>query len=673
MGNSSVDRPGRGRQTAGVGRRGSPPWGRSPIARCRLSFVPPRFGPPQGPRRLADGSVEFVVWAPFARQVFLRTFAAAHREPAEGRAGEPADVRDCELAVMREGSGYFHTVLPADACPAGTRYEYRLDEGRLLPDPAARHQPDGVEAPSGVFFPEDFAWTDAAWQGIPHAELVIYEMHIGTFTPEGTFDAAISRLADLVELGVTALELLPLAQCPGDRNWGYDGVHWFAVQNTYGGPAGLQRFTNAAHRYGLAVMLDVVYNHFGPEGNFVGEFGPYLRENRYTPWGAAVNYDREDCGAVRQFVIDNAAMWIREFHLDGLRLDAVQEIRDRSKVHILAEVQTACARAGAERNVPVHLFGETDENDARYFRSQELGGYGLAGVWSDCFHHAVHALLTGERMGFYQDFGEPEQLAKAYERLFVTDGGWNRWRKRKHGTQPTGFSHLHLVHYLQNHDQVGNRPRGDRFGTLLPIAAQRSAAVLLLLSPGTPLLWMGEEYGETAPFPFFCSFRNEALNRDVDAGRRREALEFGYSQDDVDEMLVPADPATFRAAILNWEWPAGTAAAGLRQLVRDLLRLRKSHPGLREPGPPRATLQCLPQVDGPAAGLPPERPNVLLVERGRAAPLCFAMNFTDRPATAPAAALAGTLLLRTGSPRYGGEPHEPAAELLPHEAWIWEP
>ncbi len=310
---------------------------------------------------------------------------------------------------------------------------------------------------------------------------------------------------------------MPVAQFPGDRNWGYDGVYPYAVQNSYGGPRALQRFVDAAHQLGLAVILDVVYNHFGPEGNYMAKYGPYFTDRYRTPWGKAVNYDGPESDAVRQFVIDNACTWVRDFHIDGLRLDAVQTIYDLSPRHILAELQAAVQREAGGGGRLVHVIAETDQNDVRLVRPSEIGGYGLDGVWSDDFHHSVHALLTGERDGYYLDFGEPSQVAKALNDVFVYDGCYSPFRRRRHGSRVGAADRTHFVVCIQNHDQVGNRARGDRLSTLVPPAAQRLACGLLLLSPCVPLLFMGEEYGETRPFPFFCSFEDAALVEAVSA------------------------------------------------------------------------------------------------------------------------------------------------------------
>lgn len=459
------------------------------------------------------------------------------------------------------------------------RYAFQLDETRIRPDPATRWQPDGVHQSSALFFPEDFAWSDAGWSGVARGNLVFYEVHVGTFTAEGTFDAVISRLPELRELGITAIEVMPVSQFPGTRGWGYDGVNPFAAQNSYGGPRGLQRLVDACHRNGLAVFLDVVYNHLGPEGNYLRDFGPYFTEKYQTPWGAAPNYDDRGCDAVRQFVVENVWYWLHDFHFDGLRLDAVQAIFDQSATHILRKIQIVAEQVAARQNRLIHVVAETNLNDTRLIDSSERQGFELAAQWNDDFHHCVHTLLTGERNGYYLDFGQPEQLVKALNDNFVYDGCHSPYHGRKHGAPARHLAGDHFVVAVQNHDQVGNRAIGDRFGSMLTPEQQRLAAGLLLLSPFVPLLFMGEEYGEQNPFPFFCSFGDEALIEAVRRGRRFEFTDFEWP----DKLPDPQDEETFRSARLRWEWPEGSWHAGLRNWYRELLQLRRASPPLRDP------------------------------------------------------------------------------------------
>lgn len=509
-----------------------------------------------------DGSVRWRVWAPQARQVELVLI-----EKGQQRA----------VAMQREERGFFHHTEAK--VPEGQRYAYRLDGGPERPDPCSLWQPDGVHGPSAVVFPERFSWTDRNWRGVPRADLVFYELHVGTFTPQGTFEAAISRLNDLRDLGVTALEIMPVGQFPGSRNWGYDGVLPYAVQNSYGGPYGLQRLVDACHAAGLAVFLDVVYNHLGPEGNYLAEFGPYFTDHYKTPWGKAVNYDGPGSDAVRDYIVNNARLWLEEFHFDGLRLDAVHAIYDFSARHILRDVQEAAEDVSRHCGRTLHVVAESDLNDPRLLHPRSRGGHELGGQWNDDFHHAAHAFLTGERRGYYQDFGSARQIAQVLTQPYLFAGDYSPHRNRKHGAPPEGLFGDRFVVCLQNHDQVGNRARGDRLLSLLgnPVK-QRLASSLLLLSPYVPLLFMGEEYGEDNPFPFFCSFGDPQLIEAVRQGRKQEFAEL-VGQGTVPD---PQDEATFGSARLSWSWPQGTPRAGLRRLYQDLLAARREWPALHD-------------------------------------------------------------------------------------------
>jgi len=472
-----------------------------------------------------------------------------------------------------------HFDCAAKQVHTGQRYLFRLDGDRERPDPASRWQPEGCHGPSAVWRPEDHAWTDQAWTGTPLAELVIYELHVGTFTPEGTFDAILPRLPALRALGITAIELMPVGQFPGDRGWGYDGTYWFAVQQSYGGPGALQRFVDACHAHELSVILDVVYNHFGPEGNYLGEFGPCFTTRHATPWGDAVNFDDDGCEGLRSLVLDNVRHWLRDFHLDGLRLDAVHAIRDDSQPHILAEIGQVAIQEQQRLGRPIHLIAESNLNDVRVLDPPDDDGYGLHAQWNDDFHHCVHTLLTGEREGYYADYGDPpRQLVKALNEVFVYDGAFSPSRGRPHGRPAGDHGGERFVVSIQTHDQVGNRARGERLGALVSPHSQRLAACLLLLAPHIPLLFMGEEYGEKQPFPYFCDFGDPELREAVRLGRREEFAQFAWGNDPLD----PFDESTFQSAKLSWRWPEGTQHAGLRRLYHDLLHLRKSHPALRE-------------------------------------------------------------------------------------------
>lgn len=461
----------------------------------------------------------------------------------------------------------------------GQRYLFRLDDHHERPDPASRWQPDGVHAPSAVWRPREFCWTDHAWSGTPVEKLVIYELHVGTFTAEGTLDAILPRLAELRSLGITAIELMPIGQFPGTRGWGYDGTYWFAVQQSYGGPDGLQRFVDACHAHDLSVILDVVYNHFGPEGNYLGEMAPCFTSRHATPWGDAVNFDDEDCEGMRQLVLDNVRHWLRDFHLDGLRLDAVHALCDDRQPHILAEVRQVALEEERRRGRPVHLIAESNLNDVRLLDPPDRGGYGLSAQWNDDFHHCVHSLLTGERNGYYVDFSDPaRQLVKALNEVFVYDGTFSEFRGRRHGRPVGDHGGERFVVSIQTHDQVGNRARGERLGALIAPRSQRLAACLLLLSPYIPLLFMGEEYGERNPFPYFGDFGDPDLRDAVRRGRREEFAKFAWG----DKVPDPFETTTFTSSQLTWAWPQGTPHAGLRRLYHDLLHLRQRQPGLRD-------------------------------------------------------------------------------------------
>jgi maltooligosyltrehalose trehalohydrolase len=453
----------------------------------------------------------------------------------------------------------------------GQRYAFCLDNGAARPDPASRWQPNDVHQPSAFFDPSKYEWSDAGWRGIDRSQLVVYELHVGAFTPEGTFAAIEPRLPELRDLGVTAIELMPVAQFAGRRGWGYDGCYPFAVQESYGGPLAMQKLVDTCHREGIAVILDVVYNHLGPEGNYAGQFGPYFTHRHHTPWGDALNYDDSGCDNVRDFVCDNVRYWFREFHVDGLRLDAVQAIFDGSPRHILRDIKIAADDEAARSGRRLHVIAETDQNDVRLLNDADQGGYGLDAQWSDDFHHCVHTLLTGERNGYYADYGQPEQLVKSLNQKFVYDGCYSPFRDRHHGTPAGKLSPDRFVISIQNHDQVGNRARGDRFGTLLTLPRQKLAAGLMLLSPYVPMLFMGEEYGEKRPFPYFCSFGDANLIEAVRRGRREEFSSFSWSG----EFPDPQSEETFRSACLSWSWPVETEHHALRGWYRDLLAARR--------------------------------------------------------------------------------------------------
>jgi maltooligosyltrehalose trehalohydrolase len=451
---------------------------------------------------------------------------------------------------------------------------YQLD-GVELPDPASRFQPEGVHGPSEIVC-EDFAWDDAGWFGPPLSSYIFYELHVGTYSQTGNFDAIVPRLTDLKSLGVTAIELMPVAQFSGSRNWGYDGVFPFAVQNSYGGPASLKALVTACHREGIAVTLDVVYNHLGPEGNYLSAFGPYFTDRYRTPWGPAINFDGPDSDEVRRFFVENALYWVTDFHIDALRVDAIHAIVDHSAQPFLQELTGAVHQRANELNRRIYVIAESDLNDVRVIQPCESGGYGFDAQWNDNFHHALHTLLTGECAGYYQDFGQLRHLAKALAEGFVYSGEHSSSRRRRHGNSSRAIPAQRLVVCSQNHDQIGNRMLGDRLSSLIGFEALKLAAGVVLLSPYLPLLFMGEEYGEPAPFLYFTSHSDAALAEAVRRGRREEFSLFTWQG----EVPDPQDEATFIRSKVNYGLRELATHLILREFYRELIRLRRINPAL---------------------------------------------------------------------------------------------
>ncbi len=502
-----------------------------------------------------DSGCDFLVWAPRAQRLALHLVAPRERS----------------LAMQQMPSGYFHLCVP-DVNP-GARYFFRFESGEERPDPASRFQAEGVHGPSEVV-DSRFQWDDQSWLGIEVRDYVFYELHVGTFTPEGSFDAIIPRLTELKNLGVTAIELMPVAQFPGSRNWGYDGVFPFAAQSSYGGPYALKRLVNACHRTGLAAVLDVVYNHLGPEGNYLARFGPYFTDFYHTPWGEAVNFDRAQSNHVRRYFIENALQWVEEFHFDALRLDAVHAITDASAQPFLGELAASVHRRADELGRKIHLFPESDLNDARIVSPDPVCGYGLDAAWNDDFHHCVHTLLIADRQGYYTDFGSTSQLARAFSEGFVFSGQESKYRGRRHGNSSKSLSADKFVVFAQNHDQVGNRRLGERLSTLVSFEALKLAAGLVLLSPFLPLIFMGEEYGETSPFLYFVSHGDPALVEAVRKGRREEFARFdwdGYIPD-------PQAESTFVQSRIHWDSRCSASHKVLLNFHKELLRLRREDP-----------------------------------------------------------------------------------------------
>ncbi|GAB3075474.1 malto-oligosyltrehalose trehalohydrolase [Micromonospora schwarzwaldensis] len=505
---------------------------------------------------------EFTVWAPEAARVRLRL----------------PGVADHDMRPARDG---WWRVEAPDAGP-GTDYAFLLDDDeQALPDPRSAWQPAGVHGPSRVYDHAAFAWTDIAWTGRQLPGSVLYELHIGTFTPEGTFDGAIAKLDHLVELGVDLVELLPVNAFNGEHNWGYDGVCWYAPHEPYGGPDGLKRFVDAAHARGLGVILDVVYNHFGPSGAYAPRFAPYLTEQSNT-WGRTVNLDGAHSDGVRRYIVDSVRMWLRDYHVDGLRLDAVHAMPDGRAIHWLAEVATEVESLSTALGRPLSLIAESDLNDPTLITPREAGGYGLHAQWNDDAHHALHTLLTGERQGYYGDFGSLECLTDVLTGAFFHAGTWSSFRNRSHGraVDRQRTPGHRFVAYLQNHDQIGNRATGDRISATLSTGMLRVGATLLMTAPFTPMLFMGEEWAATTPWQFFTSHPEPELAVAVATGRRREFAGHGWATDDVPD---PQDPQTFLRSRLDWAELDKPDHREMYEFHRRLIALRKSCPDLSDP------------------------------------------------------------------------------------------
>lgn len=509
-----------------------------------------------GAEYLQKETCTFRVWSPFAEKVEL----------VLKKDGKYVD-------LQKDSDGYWERTL--ENIEAGTLYKFRLDEESEFPDPASRSQPEGVHAWSQVTAPKNFIWNDAHHKPVQLADMVIYELHVGTFTREGTFEAVIEKLDHLLETGVNTLELMPVAQFPGNRNWGYDGVYPFAAQNSYGGPEGLKKLVDACHQKGMSILLDVVYNHLGPEGSYLAEYGPYFTDKYHTPWGKAINFDDRYSDHVRNYFIQNALMWLEEFHFDGLRLDAIHEIIDRGAHHFLKELSLSVDALENKTGRHYYLIAESDLNDSRIINTYDRGGYGLEAQWVDDFHHSLHTLLTGEDEGYYKDYGKINYLAKAYKQAFVYDGIYSRFRKRRVGNSPDGLASYQRVVCIQNHDQVGNRMLGERLSKLVSFEELKLAAGVLLTAPFVPMLFMGEEFGETNPFQYFVSHGDPDLVKAVREGRKREFEYFLQTHSDSD-FPDPQAEETFEHSKINWEFGNDGKKDHIFRFYKELLRLRKS-------------------------------------------------------------------------------------------------
>lgn len=466
--------------------------------------------------------------------------------------------------------------LMVQEAECGDRYAYLLNEEETpIPDPRSMRQQDGVHGASELYDHSKFEWTDKLWRGSPKTGAIIYELHIGTFSKEGTFDGAIPRLQYLADIGITHVEVMPVAAWAGHQGWGYDSVALFATHEAYGGPDGFKRFVNACHAVGLSVILDVVYNHFGPVGNYTTKFGPYLNEDRKTPWGDAVNLDGSGSDEVRRFFVDNVLMWLKDYHCDGLRFDAVHAFLDLSAVHFLEQISVEVERLSATLGKEYMLIAESDLNDPRIVRSREANGYGMDAQWSDDFHHALFAVLYAPKDGeggYYSDFGSLDDLRKSLQQAYVYDGRYSTHRKRKHGRPVDGLTAHHFVHFDQNHDQVGNRAKGERLEHLVGMDAAKVSIGLLLMAPYVPMLFMGEEWATSSPFMYFADHEDEEMRKAVAAGRKQEFAAFGFGDDVPD----PEDPATYEASKLNWDEQADGKHAEMLEWVKALIKQRRS-------------------------------------------------------------------------------------------------
>jgi maltooligosyltrehalose trehalohydrolase len=508
----------------------------------------------------STGAYEFTVWAPFVKGVDLKIVSP----------------REKIVPMEKDALGYWRTVV--DDISGEMSYVYRLEADRDRPDPASHFQPSGVHGSSQAVNHSLFKWKDQKWKVMPLSEMIMYELHVGTFTREGTFDAVVGRLPQLRDLGINAIEIMPVSQFPGGRNWGYDGAYPFAVQNSYGGPDGLKRLVNACHRSGMAVILDVVYNHLGPEGNYLWDYGPYFTDRYKTPWGMAINFDGAYSNEVRNFFLENALHWFREYHIDALRLDAVHGITDFSARTFLQELADA-ARDFSQRERNVYLIAESDLNDSRIVRPEKTGGYGIHAQWSDDFHHSLHTLLTGENDGYYMDFGTTDHMAKALKEGFVYTGEYSEYRRRNHGNSSKDLPPARFVVSSQNHDQIGNRVFGERLTALVSFESLKLAAGVVLLSPYIPLLFMGEEYGEENPFLYFVSHSDPDLVASVRKGRSEEFKAFLWKGETPD----PQSIGTFQKSKIQWEKRKTANHKILLKLYKYLIRLRREMSVLASP------------------------------------------------------------------------------------------
>lgn len=589
-------------------------------------------------------SQTFAVWAPLADTVHLHALGTDH-----------------EMTAAEDG--WWSVDLEVPAVADGIDYGFRIDGGDPRPDPRSRRQPDGVHGLSRTFDPAAHRWHDGLWAGRRLAGSVVYEMHVGTFTPEGTFDAAIGKLEHLTSIGVDMVEVLPVNGFNGTHNWGYDGVLWYAVHESYGGPAGYQRFVDACHQRGIGVIQDVVYNHLGASGNYLIQYGPYLHDDgRANTWGAGVNLDGPQSDEVRRYILDNVDMWLREYHVDGLRLDAVHALQDTNAVHLLEEIAIRVDALAPHVRRPLSLIAESDLNDPKMIMPRETGGYGLTAQWNDDFHHVLHVALTGETTGYYADFGPVSAIAKVLTHGFFHDGTHSSFRGRDHGrpvdvlTVPT----WRFVGYSQNHDQIGNRAAGDRLEHQASFEHAVLAATLVLTGPFTPMLFQGEEWAASTPWPFFTSHPEPELGEATREGRFKEFERMGWDRSEVPD---PQDPQTFASAKLRWAERSEGRHARMLDVYRRLLAVRRARPELTDPRFPLTSVE----FDDDARWLLIDRSGVRvavnLADEERTLPLATPVGpvlFVTDPAVADGlGATDGALTLPARSAVVMGPPHRP--------------
>ena len=511
-----------------------------------------------GSKLLGDRRTEFAVWAPLKETMTLHIV-------------HPFDKK---MEMIKDELGYFYSKAEVGA---GCLYFFMPEGEKDIPDPASQFQPQGVQGPSEVIDHSAYHWHDTNWKGLPFSEFILYEIHTGTFTEKGTFEAIIDKLDYLVATGINAIELMPVAQFPGNRNWGYDGVYYYAVQDSYGGPASLKKLVDACHQKGIAVFLDVVYNHLGPEGNYLEEFAPYFTDHYKTPWGKAINFDGQWSDGVREFFSGNAIYWFEYFHIDGLRFDAIHEVYDMGAVHFWEFLHEKIRSVGQKLGRPLYTIAESDHNSPRAIKPPELGGFGFTALWLDDFHHALYTLLDEDGKKFYVDFGEIKQLAKAYKDGFVLSNEYVKFRKRKYGASSAGISGDKFISYIDNHDQAGNRATGNCLASLISFEKLKIAAAANILSPYIPMLFMGEEYGDDAPFLYFISHSDNELIEAVRQGRKKDFEQFDWNVDSPD----PYEEKTFSDSKLRWSELNDKKHTLLHQWYRELIHIRKIHPALQ--------------------------------------------------------------------------------------------